>query len=159
MSINYGNILPTVTNTTCPSGKSCAAGSQCTSSSQCTTGNCCAYIVNLNFNPYVFNKTTFPGSLSQYNSSGWLFASSQAAYNAYLTGYYYTGKYCLPSTHGATTTSFYDTLYGYGSVTTSVDTYKCVSYMCSLMITVNQAETIQAVVAAFVAAASLMYIA
>ena len=44
-------------------------------------------------------------------------------------------------------------------VTTTADTSSLVIYMCTLMITAqNKAETIQAVVAAFVAAASLMYI-
>ena len=45
-------------------------------------------------------------------------------------------------------------------VTTTASTSSLVIYMCTLMVTAqNQAETIQAMVAAFVAAASLMYIA
>ena len=121
---------PTVTNTTCSSGYSCAAGSQCNVSGQCITGNCCAYIMNPDFDPILFNTTTYPGSLKIIGD--WkISAKSQAAYNAYLTGAYYTGKYCLPSTNGETNKSYYSDVAGYGTVTTSADTSKFFMYTCS----------------------------
>ena len=159
MSVNYETTYPTVTNATCSSDSNCAVGSQCTSSSQCTTGNCCAYIANLGFNFTLFNTITFPGSIQTNDATGRMTALSKEAYNAFLTSYYYTVRNCLPSTEGATTTSYYDTFYDFGYVTTSADTSKFVGYMCAPRVDLNQAETVQAVVAAFIAAASLMYIA
>ena len=107
----------------------------------------------------ILHFSTLLLSIQTNDATGRMTALSQEAYNAFLTSYYYTGRNCLPSTEGATTTSNYDTFYDFGYVTTSADTSKFVGYMCAPRVVLNQAETVQAVVAAFIAAASLMYIA
>ena len=156
---NYATRVPTVTNATCSSSSNCAAGSLCTSSSQCTTGNCCAYIVNMGFSYSTFNQTTYPGSLQTNTTSGKSTLNSQAAYNAFVSSAYFSGRYCLSNIQGTSTTSYYDTTTGLGSATASNSTSTAVYYYCNLMASFNQAETIQAAIAAFVTAVSLMYIA
>ena len=156
---NYAGYVPTVTNSTCSSGSNCAAGSLCTSSSQCATGNCCANIMNSGFSSTVFNQTTYPGSLKYIAASNTYTLNSQAAYNAYLSNALFSGKYCLSNIDGASTASYYDRLADVGWATASNLTSTLVTYNCNTLVSFNHAETIQAAIAAFVTAVSLMYIA
>ena len=131
--MNWGNSVPTVTNATCSSGSNCAAGSRCTSSSQCATGNCCAYIQNFAFKTSVFNSTTYPGSL-QYSSGSattTYSVNSQAAYNAYLSSAFFSGRYCLSNIEGTSTTSYYSASIGWGMATASNLTSDFITYQCN----------------------------
>ena len=123
----------------------------------CASSLCCGSVYNYGVDPTSLNAKYSKNFVSSNN--GVITFNSQEAVNAYNAAYFDSTKYCMPSTPGFTTSSYYNTTSSLGIVTVGT-TNNIYVYACNPLFVLGQsAQMIQAAAVTLLAAATMLYIA